>query len=42
MSGDDPWVMYYVVRSGVPFSLERAMAAAGAAAVECVERFGPF
>jgi hypothetical protein len=22
---DDPWVMYYVVRSGVPFSLERAM-----------------
>ena len=40
MSGDDPWVMYYVVRSGVPFSLERAMAAAGAAAVECVERFG--
>jgi len=32
--------MYYVVRSGVPFSLERAMAAAGAAAVECVERFG--
>lgn len=39
---DDPWVMYYVVRSGVPFSLERAMAAAGAAAVECVERFGPF
>jgi peptidyl-tRNA hydrolase len=37
---DDPWVMYYVVRSGVPFSLERAMAAAGAAAVECVERFG--
>ena len=39
---DDPWVMYYVVRSGVPFSLERAMASAGAAAVECVERFGPF
>src|SRR5436309_659771 len=37
---DDPWVMYYVVRSGVPFSLERAMAGAGAAAVECVERFG--
>jgi peptidyl-tRNA hydrolase len=37
---DDPWVMYYVVRSGVPFSLERAMASAGAAAVECVERFG--
>ena len=37
---DDPWVMYYVVRSGVPFSLERAMAVAGAAAVECVERFG--
>jgi peptidyl-tRNA hydrolase len=37
---DDPWVMYYVVRSGVPFSLERAMAIAGAAAVECVERFG--
>jgi peptidyl-tRNA hydrolase len=36
---DDPWVMYYVVRSGVPFSLERAMASAGAAAVECVERF---
>jgi PTH2 family peptidyl-tRNA hydrolase len=34
--------MYYVVRSGVPFSLERAMATAGAAAVECVERFGPF
>ena len=32
--------MYYVVRSGVPFSLERAMASAGAAAVECVERFG--
>ena len=31
--------MYYVVRSGVPFSLERAMASAGAAAVECVERF---
>jgi len=39
---DDPWVMYYVVRSGVPFSLERAMASAGAAAVDCVERFGPF
>jgi peptidyl-tRNA hydrolase len=39
---DDPWVMYYVVRSGVRFSLERAMASAGAAAVECVERFGPF
>jgi peptidyl-tRNA hydrolase len=38
----DPWVMYYVVRSEVPFSLERAMASAGAAAVECVERFGPF
>jgi peptidyl-tRNA hydrolase len=37
---DNPWVMYYVVRSGVPFSLERAMALAGAAAVECVERFG--
>ena len=37
---DNPWVMYYVVRSGVPFSLERAMAVAGAAAVECVERFG--
>jgi len=37
---DDQWVMYYVVRSGVPFSLERAMASAGAAAVECVERFG--
>jgi peptidyl-tRNA hydrolase len=34
--------MYYVVRSGVPFSLERAMASAGAAAVECVQRFGPF
>ena len=34
--------MYYVVRSGVPFSLERAMASAGAAAVQCVERFGPF
>lgn len=34
--------MYYVVRSGVPFSLERAMASAGAAAVGCVERFGPF
>jgi peptidyl-tRNA hydrolase len=34
--------MYYVVRSGVPFSLERAMASAGAAAVDCVERFGPF
>jgi peptidyl-tRNA hydrolase len=31
--------MYYVVRSGVPFSLERAMASAGAAAVECAERF---
>jgi peptidyl-tRNA hydrolase len=42
MSGPDPWVMYYVVRSGVPFSLERAMASAGAAAVDCVERFGPF
>ncbi len=40
--GEDPWVMYYVVRSGVPFSLEQAMARAGAAAVECVERFGPF
>jgi len=40
--GDDPWVMYYVVRSGVPFSLERAMASAGAAAVDCIERFGPF
>jgi hypothetical protein len=39
---DDPWVMYYVVRSGVPFSLEQAMASAGAAAVDCVERFGPF
>jgi peptidyl-tRNA hydrolase len=39
---EDPWVMYYVVRSGVPCSLERAMASAGAAAVECVERFGPF
>jgi peptidyl-tRNA hydrolase len=39
---EDPWVMYYVVRSGVPFSLERAMAGAGAAAVDCVERFGPF
>ena len=39
---DDPWVMYYVVRSGVPFSLEQAMASAGAAAVACVERFGPF
>lgn len=39
---DDPWVMYYVVRTGVPFSLERAMASAGAAAVDCVERFGPF
>jgi len=37
---DDPWVMYYVVRSGLPFSLEQAMASAGAAAVECVERFG--
>ena len=36
---EDPWVMYYVVRTGVPFSLERAMATAGAAAVECVERF---
>jgi peptidyl-tRNA hydrolase len=31
--------MYYLVRSGVPLSLERAMASAGAAAVECVERF---
>lgn len=41
-AGEDPWVMYYVVRSGVPFSLEQAMARAGAAAVECVERFGPF
>jgi peptidyl-tRNA hydrolase len=39
---EDPWVMYYVVRSGVPFSLEQAMAGAGAAAVDCVERFGPF
>jgi hypothetical protein len=39
---DDPWVMYYVVRSGVPFTLEQAMAGAGAAAVDCVERFGPF
>jgi peptidyl-tRNA hydrolase len=39
---EDPWVMYFVVRSGVPFSLEQAMASAGAAAVECVERFGPF
>jgi peptidyl-tRNA hydrolase len=39
MAANDPWVMYYVVRSGVPFSLERAMASAGAAAVECVERF---
>jgi peptidyl-tRNA hydrolase len=36
---DNPWVMYYVVRSGVPFSLEQAMTSAGAAAVECVERF---
>jgi peptidyl-tRNA hydrolase len=37
---DDPFVMYYVVRTGVPLTLEQAMAAAGAAAVECVERFG--
>jgi peptidyl-tRNA hydrolase len=36
---DDPLVMYYVVRSGVPFSLGQAMEAAGAAAVDCVERF---
>jgi peptidyl-tRNA hydrolase len=34
--------MYYVVRSGVPFSLERAMASAGAAAVDCIDRLGPF
>lgn len=32
--------MYYVVRTGVPLTLEQAMAAAGAAAVECIERFG--
>jgi peptidyl-tRNA hydrolase len=30
---DNPWVMYYVVRSAVPFSLEQTMARAGAAAV---------
>jgi peptidyl-tRNA hydrolase len=42
MAADDPWVMYYVVRSGAPFSLERAMASAGATAVDCMERFGPF
>ena len=33
--------MYYVMRSGVPFALGQAMEAAGAAAVDCVERFGP-
>ncbi len=32
--------MYYVVRTGVPFTLGQAMEAAGAAAVDCVERFG--
>lgn len=37
---DDPLVMYYVVRTGVAFTLEQAMEAAGAAAVDCVERFG--
>jgi peptidyl-tRNA hydrolase len=39
-SADDPLVMYYVVRTGVPLTLEQAMVAAGAAAVECIERFG--
>jgi peptidyl-tRNA hydrolase len=37
---EDPLVMYYVVRTGVPFTLGQAMEAAGAAAVDCVERFG--
>jgi peptidyl-tRNA hydrolase len=37
---DDPLVMYYVVRTGVPFTLGQAMEAAGAAAVDCVERLG--
>jgi PTH2 family peptidyl-tRNA hydrolase len=32
--------MYYVVRTGVPLTLEQAMVAAGAAAVECIERLG--
>ncbi|HET8673884.1 MAG TPA: peptidyl-tRNA hydrolase [Thermoleophilaceae bacterium] len=39
-AADDPLVMYYVVRTGVRFTLEQAMEAAGAAAVDCVERFG--
>jgi peptidyl-tRNA hydrolase len=40
ISAEDPLVMYYVVRTGVPLTLEQAMVAAGAAAVECIERFG--
>jgi peptidyl-tRNA hydrolase len=39
-SADDPLVMYYVVRTGVPLTLEQAMVAAGGAAVECIERYG--
>jgi len=39
VTGDDPWVMYYVVRKDAPLSRERAMALAGAGAVLCADRF---
>ena len=37
---DDALVMYFIVRKDVPLSLAEAMAAAGAAAARCDERFG--
>lgn len=37
---DDPLIMYLVVRKDLPLSFGAAMAAAGAGAVRCVDRFG--
>ena len=36
---DDPWAMYYVVRSDRPLSLGQAMALGGAGSVACADRF---
>ena len=36
---DDPWAMYYVVRSDRRLSLAQAMALGGAGAVACADRF---
>lgn len=37
--GDDPWAMYYVLRSDRSLSFAQAMALGGAGAVACADRF---